>query len=154
MWEEERISEEYVYGVMFDDRQKAVARCRAGDPIEFIREPDNAVDSLAVKILVRGRHVGYFKEELSERYAKSMDRGVIRFEAVVAAIEPFTRDRKKWLGIRIELHRFRLHEPPEVVAARDAEQKAKRAKQRKDAKQNGLTLGQYDALPLLKPEGD
>jgi hypothetical protein len=59
-----------VAGVTFtnangSDRQAVVSRCRAGDRVRFVREPDNPRDPFAVKVVRRnGEQVGYLPSEV------------------------------------------------------------------------------------------
>ena len=134
MWREERTSDEFVSGVTHDGRQKWVARCRVGDLVEFVREPTNRFDENAIQVIVRGRQVGYLGADRAEKFANGMDRGVVRFEGVVSAIERFDLDDKEYLGLRLEVRRFRWCDPnaddiplpPELAAEVEAVEEVER----------------------------
>ncbi len=59
----------WVRGVSF--RQVEVRQCAVGDPVEFVREPENPHDSGAIKVVVHSGqeslHVGYIPKELCSR---------------------------------------------------------------------------------------
>ena len=63
-----------VVGVTFENRQEVIARLSEGERISLIREPDNAFDPNAVKV-VRWDHqqVGYLDREVAKILAPKMD---------------------------------------------------------------------------------
>jgi hypothetical protein len=57
-------------------RQDELRQCMPGDGLEFVREPDNPHDHLAVAIVTsRGVKVGYLGRERSGWIASKLDRG-------------------------------------------------------------------------------
>lgn len=63
-----------VVGVTFDNRQEVIARLSEGERVSLIREPDNAFDPDAVKV-VRWDHkqIGYLDREVVKILAPKMD---------------------------------------------------------------------------------
>jgi hypothetical protein len=67
-----------------------------GEPVQFIREPDNAADPNAIAVHdTAGRRIGYLFREIAANQAGLLDRGLIRLSGwLVAAGEPgFDPDR-------------------------------------------------------------
>ena len=81
-----------------------------GDRLELVREPDNPYDRNAVRVVWRGRTLGYLARRDNEAVARQLDRGAplqanvarlvenrnrsVRLEVeVVAALEGVTRDQ-------------------------------------------------------------
>lgn len=57
-------------------RQDELARCRPGDPVRLVREPENPHDAMAVAVLTsRGVKVGYLKRGRAVWIGSKMDRG-------------------------------------------------------------------------------
>jgi len=56
--------------------KSAVALMRAGDPVELVREADNAFDPLAVACHYRGLHVGYIPRQANQAIAARLDAGL------------------------------------------------------------------------------
>jgi hypothetical protein len=87
-----------VRGVKFpnDDgteRQFLIRRCRVGERLVLVDEPDNAFSELAVKVVRQnGEQLGYVPDYLAERMAQDRDRGY-RFLGVVREITGGTFDK-------------------------------------------------------------
>jgi hypothetical protein len=68
-----------VYGVSFANadgskRQQIAERCRPGDPLMLVREPDNPHDPWAIAVRTQaGAQLGYIGYHLSRRLAAEMD---------------------------------------------------------------------------------
>ena len=91
-------------------RQNTIARCKAGEPILLVREPDNRYDGNAVALYrENGEQIGYLPREWAEEMAPRLDRGS-PVTATITAIEPFeTEQGKELLGVRLELVPYKLH---------------------------------------------
>jgi hypothetical protein len=77
-----------VRGVQFQNRdgsrrQAFVRRCRAGDRLQLVQEPDNPVDPCAVLVLNhRGQALGYLGADTAAWLSDAIDDG-IRYHAIV-----------------------------------------------------------------------
>lgn len=70
-----RIITTKVVGVTFDHRQEAVARLQMGDRVWLEREPFNAYDTNAIKVICNnGDQIGYINRYLAHSLAPIMDR--------------------------------------------------------------------------------
>lgn len=74
---------------------------QTGDPLQLQREPGNPHDRRAVKVLWRGRKLGYVPRAENTAIAHLLDSG----EVLSAGIERLQRSRDPWrrVQIRIEL---------------------------------------------------
>jgi hypothetical protein len=76
-----------------DHYQSAVmaANTSPGQPLQVVREPDNAYDRNAVRVHAGGQLIGYFNKQMAGRLAKLMDSGV-NLEAISLAGSPIGQD--------------------------------------------------------------
>lgn len=72
---------------------------KVGDTLELVREPDNAHDARAVRVVWRGQQLGYLPRAENEAVAAAMDRG----ERVVGRIAALVRNKNPWRRVRIEV---------------------------------------------------
>jgi len=92
-----------VAGISF--RQDVASRCRTGDPLILVREPDNPKDEGAIKILRdNGEHVGYVPAHVSRNGDRSglayqMDRG----DQLLCRVKDVTGGFGKTIGINVEI---------------------------------------------------
>jgi hypothetical protein len=89
-------------GESFGDRQSEIRRCREGEPVGLIREPDNRYDGNAIRCeSVRGNDIGMIARDNASWLAPKMDRG----DAVTAVIrEICTQPGKAHKGVVIDCH--------------------------------------------------
>ncbi len=67
-------------------RQQIIRRCRRGEALLLVREPDNLFDSNAVKVCREtGEQIGYLYREVAEEVAPLLDAGK-RVEAVISSL--------------------------------------------------------------------
>ena len=72
------------------DRQAIIARCRVGDWLFLVPEPDNAHDDNAIRVLTEsGQQIGYVERGMAARLAGDVE----RFSAFVAGIGRPERSR-------------------------------------------------------------
>lgn len=91
-----------VVGVTFDGRQDAVAALHPGDRLRLVREPANAHDPHAVRVVgPDGRDLGYLRAQLAGRLSPSIDVGA-RYHATVMAV---TGGGDRTLGVNVFLER-------------------------------------------------
>lgn len=85
-------------------RQDIIAKCRLGEPIILIRDPDNPADPDAVALFRKtGESIGFLTRYDAEEIAPLMDKGW-PMSAEIIAIEPFDTDRgETLLGVRIKV---------------------------------------------------
>jgi single-stranded-DNA-specific exonuclease len=84
MNESTRIIVTRVVGVTFENRQAVVALLSDGERVSLIREPDNAFDVNAVKVVRWDRQqIGFLDRELAKIMAPKMDRYGGSFKATV-----------------------------------------------------------------------
>ena len=77
-------------------RQQEVKRCRPGEPVSLIREPDNPHDPMAVRVdSVRGKPLGYLARDRAAWLGRKMDDGV----SIFAEIEHVTGENQPSRGI-------------------------------------------------------
>ncbi len=63
-----------VVGVTYENRQTVVARLEVGEEVYLVREPSNAFDSNAIKVIRQnGMQVGYLSRELATTLATRLD---------------------------------------------------------------------------------
>jgi hypothetical protein len=75
-------------------RQAIIARCRQGEPMQLIREPDNKYDEDAIKVCrANGEQIGYIGRDDNYRFAEDLDRGH-RFIVEIAFINPASGKKK------------------------------------------------------------
>lgn len=70
----------------------------------LVREPSNTHDRNAVKVLVKGQHVGYLKRDLAKKCAPALDsvRTAITCDAKIVR-RPSKRARKRTVNVNIWL---------------------------------------------------
>lgn len=69
-----------------------------GDEVQLEREPDNAYDEWAIKVLKDGVHIGYIEAPVAKDWAGFLDDG---FEVVSAEILSFLNSLKPHLQVTI-----------------------------------------------------
>lgn len=64
-----------VVGIKYraENARTALKEAKDGDSVDLIPEPDNNVDSNAVKVCFRGVHIGYIPRYLSKEIAESIN---------------------------------------------------------------------------------
>ena len=73
-----------------------------GHPLTLEREPHNAYDPNAIKILWKGTHIGYIPRNTAETVAKLIDDGKLNFWAVIDCITGGEKGKEqKGINIRI-----------------------------------------------------
>jgi len=98
-----------VVGVTFNGRQEAVASLHPGDRLRLVREPANAHDPHAVRVVgPDGRDLGYLRAQLAGRLSPSIDVGA-RYHATVMAV---TGGGDRALGVNVFLERDDAGGPP------------------------------------------
>jgi hypothetical protein len=111
-----------VAGVTFEGRQGIVAQCKVGETLSLVRDPENAFDTGAIKILrSNGQQIGFVPAHVSRggnssSLAHEMDQG----EKIHCQIGSLTGGMGKTLGVNIEITRLHSSEaieptPPPVV---------------------------------------
>lgn len=95
------------------DRQTIASKCRRGEKLILVREPDNPRDRNAVKVMRRGgflsgeQQLGYLSAEVAEEIAPLLDRG----ERVEAEVTEVTGggggwfSERKHFGVNIRIRR-------------------------------------------------
>jgi hypothetical protein len=69
-------------------------RLKLGDPLELVREPDNAHDPNAVRVEWNRHALGYVPRSENEPVARQLDRGN-RLEGRIAALGKYRNHRRK-----------------------------------------------------------
>jgi len=91
-----------VVGVTFDGRQELLPAVRAGERLQLARDPHNARDPHAIKVLLHdGRQLGFLSASLAARLAPSIDAGA-RYLATAASL---TGGGEKAWGLNIFIQR-------------------------------------------------
>lgn len=62
-------------GFAYHEASRVWTALRVGDPLELAREPDNAHDPNAVRVLWRGQLLGYLPQRANGAVAWALDRG-------------------------------------------------------------------------------
>lgn len=76
-----------VAGVRYENRARIVQHCSLREKVRLCREPDNAADANAIKIVNhRGEKLGYIPKHLAARLAPYMDAGNDPIEAVITEL--------------------------------------------------------------------
>lgn len=88
-----------VAGESFGDRQKVIARLKAGDPVRLVPEPDNPHDPFAIRVEARGGMIGYVPARNAARLASELDGGA----RVRATIERIARSGGGPAGVLLSL---------------------------------------------------
>ncbi len=105
-----------IAGVSFEGRQDVVAGLAPGDPLDLVREPENAHDASAIAVRYGRLHLGYLNRKMAAKLAPNIDAGD-RYRATVAHI---TGGGERHVGVNIRVRRER----GTVVVPRD--ERAKR----------------------------
>lgn len=137
-----RIFYSQVHGMLHENkdgsrRQDIISRCRVGEELDLIPEPDNPFDSSAVKICRKnGEQIGYWQAD--GRMAHDLSIGWT-YRVTIDEIYGFQRnDRKRpseGVRLRVEVltmsrrteERRAKREPPHVEVPQPQEQKPKRS---------------------------
>jgi hypothetical protein len=72
---------------------------RVGDVLTLVREPENAHDSLAVRVEWRGTQLGYLPRAENDAVAAALDRG----ERVEGRIAALVEHKNPWRRLRIDV---------------------------------------------------
>ncbi len=73
---------------------------KVGDELELVREPDNAHDANAVRVLWRGEMLGYVPKRENAHVARQLDHGA----RVRARIVRLVEHRNPWLRMAFEVY--------------------------------------------------
>ena len=92
-----------VVGVSFEGRQSLVSGLAPGDPLDLVREADNAFDPNALAIRYGRLQLGYLRREIAARLAPNVDAGD-RYTVVVGSI---TGGGDRNVGVNIRIRRER-----------------------------------------------
>lgn len=95
-------------------RQEELARCKPGEPVRLVREPDNRHDPMAVAVFsARGVRVGYLKRDRAVWIGSKIDRGY-DVRAIVERVKGAgLPDAALGLVMRVSMDR-READPPEL----------------------------------------
>jgi hypothetical protein len=103
------MEETFVVGVKYNNdhtnipRQQIIAKCRAGDKLLLIPEPNNPKDSYAVMVCrLSGEQIGYINADLAMDVGARLNSGV-RVDAEIIFIEKI----HNLLEVRIRLSKYR-----------------------------------------------
>jgi hypothetical protein len=86
-------------GLAHHDAKTVWDGMKVGDPLDLVRERDNAHDPNAVRVAWRGHTLGYVPRTENESVARQIDRGS-RLSARIASIGMYRNHRRK-LGVEI-----------------------------------------------------
>ena len=79
-------------------RQKAIKKCRTGQPVTLVREPDNEYDQNAIKVISSFGQIGYVGRNNAEWLSRIIDEG----RGVSAHVEGiFTDDGERHVKLTI-----------------------------------------------------
>jgi len=92
-----------VVGVSFEGRQNLIAGLAPGDPLELVREADNAYDPNALAIRYGRLQLGYLRREIAQRLAPNVDAGD-RYSVSIGSI---TGGGDRHIGVNIRVRRER-----------------------------------------------
>lgn len=73
---------------------------KVGDTLELVREPDNAHDANAVRVMWRGRMLGYVPRRENAHVARQLDNGV----PVKARVVKLQEHRSPWRRMEFEVY--------------------------------------------------
>lgn len=114
-WNHVRTVKTKIKGVTYRGAQKIIrAKCRAGDALALVREPDNPVDLNAVQIRrilcdhdgekhVTAEQLGYVSRELAEELAPMLDQGSYAFAKITTLTGSLEPNRRRNVGVNIEI---------------------------------------------------
>lgn len=86
-----------IVGMKFRGTEELVRSLPNGEPLEFRREPENAIDKNAVQVWARDQHVGYVRASQNFRLATGLDAG-IKFAAKLHRSAP-----ERWPLVEVEV---------------------------------------------------
>jgi single-stranded-DNA-specific exonuclease len=92
-----------VVGVSFEGRQNLIAGLAPGDPLELVREADNAYDPNALAVRYGRLQLGYLRREIAQRLAPNVDAGD-RYSISIGSI---TGGGDRHIGVNIRVRRER-----------------------------------------------
>ena len=131
-------------GVTFENRQAIVEQLVAGQPLELVRERDNAHDENAIAVMADGEQIGYLKRNIARHLAPNFDQG-ISYEAMVVQV---TGSAEKNWGVNIFIRRT------DSVIAEEEEQLSQVRDELEQLDEDALKerirqalLGEYDYRP-------
>ena len=79
----------YIAGTQFEDRQKYVWNLKVGQLLDLEREPENAFDANAIKIIDKqGNQLGYVEKNVACEIADNIDVGA-RYRVTVCEEKPY-----------------------------------------------------------------
>lgn len=87
-------------GFQYYEGRDIWAMMRVGDTLQLAREPQNAHDANAVRVLWRNEMLGYIPRRENSDVARQMDRGA----AVKARIVKLNEARNPWQRIEFEVY--------------------------------------------------
>ena len=90
-----------VVGVSFEGRQDIIANVVEGDSLILEREPSNAFDPNAIKVMWQGKCIGYISRDLARDLSDRMDKG-FEYEVKVSETTGGNLDRPN-RGVNIEI---------------------------------------------------
>lgn len=91
-----------IAGISFEGRQALIQGLKAGVGLILQRQPDNAFDKNAIKILTKeGEHLGFINRQLAAELAPAMDKG----NKYGAFITEITGSQDKNFGVNIEIQK-------------------------------------------------
>ncbi len=76
---------------------------RPGDPLDLVREPDNMHDDQAVRVMWKGRLLGYLPRHDNDHIAAQLDRGATVRARIVKLAQHRNRSRRLEFEIYIDL---------------------------------------------------
>lgn len=92
-----------VVGVSFEGRQNLLGGLAPGDPLELVREADNAYDPNALAVRYGRLQLGYLRREIAQRLAPNVDAGD-RYNVSIGSI---TGGGERHIGVNIRVRRDR-----------------------------------------------
>ena len=92
-----------VVGVSFEGRQSVLGGLAPGDPLELVREADNAYDPNALAVRYGRLQLGYLRREIAQRLAPNVDAGD-RYSVSIGSI---TGGGDRHIGVNIRVRRER-----------------------------------------------
>ena len=87
-------------GFRYYEGKQLWSEMKVGDPLQLIREPDNAHDPNAVRVEWQGHKLGYVPRADNEALAKFMDRG----SKAEARITRLKKSRNPWQRMEFEVY--------------------------------------------------
>ena len=87
-------------GFRYYEGKRLWAEMKVGDPLQLVREPDNAHDLNAVRVEWQGHKLGYVPRADNEALARFMDRG----SKAEARITRLKKSRNPWQRMEFEVY--------------------------------------------------